>query len=331
MQPISPVLFDGEGSVSLSRRHSNERRQLVVSIANTEMVLLQFVRERVGAGKITLKRVAAPHHTVSGTYSISNRQALSILHQLYPYLRSHKRERARLVRDRYLLRHASQWQVHTGNRAHSSGVGVGVLRGEIQRQTECAGIGGRPSAGSRQRGIGGGGGTAVPPLSRRAGLCLHPEQSRERSVLSEVEMTRMPSALRILVPTPSCRIGRSMSLYRATEVGLPSPLGVAIHSREWCRVHRMSSVFTLPLRAKATWAVPWLVNRTRVRKHYATGPTCLAVSLYLAARYPTGREDARPASARFNEAAWSTPTRELVSASPESGCTSTYQAEVRRD
>ena len=57
-------------------------------------------------------------------------------------------------------------------------------------------------------------------------------------------------------------------------------------------------------------------NRTRVRKHYATRPTCLARSLYLAVRYPKSREDARPAAERFNEAAWSTPTRELVSASP---------------
>ena len=72
-------------------------------------------------------------------------------------------------------------------------------------------------------------------------------------------------------------------------------------------------------------------NRTRVRKHYATRPTCLAHSLFLAARYPKGRENAMPASERFNRAAWSTPICELVSASPDSGCTSTYQAEVRRD
>lgn len=72
------------------------------------------------------------------------------------------------------------------------------------------------------------------------------------------------------------------------------------------RVHRMSPVITLPLRAKAT--LPSLVvNRTRVRKHYATRSTCLAVFLYLAARYPTGREDAKPASARFSKSAWSTP------------------------
>ena len=57
-------------------------------------------------------------------------------------------------------------------------------------------------------------------------------------------------------------------------------------------------------------------NRTRVRKHYATGSTCLARSLCLAMRYPKGREDASPATARFNGTACSTLARELVSASP---------------
>jgi hypothetical protein len=95
-------LIDGEGSVSLSRRHANERRQLVVSIANTEAALLRFVLDRVGAGKITSKRIAAIHHTPSSVYAVTNRQALSLLEQLYPYLRSHKRERARLVLEKYI-------------------------------------------------------------------------------------------------------------------------------------------------------------------------------------------------------------------------------------
>jgi hypothetical protein len=63
--------------------------------------LLQFVLERVGAGKITRKKTAAAHHTPSCAYSVSNRQALSLLEQLYPFLQSHKRERARLVLSQY--------------------------------------------------------------------------------------------------------------------------------------------------------------------------------------------------------------------------------------
>lgn len=44
-------LVDGEGTITLSRRHARDRRQLVVSIANTERPLLDFVLERIGTGK----------------------------------------------------------------------------------------------------------------------------------------------------------------------------------------------------------------------------------------------------------------------------------------
>jgi hypothetical protein len=55
------------------------------------------------------------------------------------------------------------------------------------------------------------------------------------------------------------------------------------------------------------------------------------LSLYLAARYPTGREDAKPAQESFSNSALSTLNSDLVSASPDSGCTSTCQARVKRD
>lgn len=95
-------LVDGEGTITLSRRHAQEHRQLVVSIANTERRLLDFVLECVGAGKITRKRTAAAHHTPSYCYSIANRQALALVAQLQPYLRSHKRDRASLILSIYL-------------------------------------------------------------------------------------------------------------------------------------------------------------------------------------------------------------------------------------
>jgi hypothetical protein len=95
-------LIDGEGTIALSRRHSNERRQLVVSISSTERCILDWVAAAVGAGKITRKRVVSTLHAPGLTYSISNRQALSVLAQVSPFLRSYKRKRAELVLDRYL-------------------------------------------------------------------------------------------------------------------------------------------------------------------------------------------------------------------------------------
>jgi hypothetical protein len=95
-------LVDGEGTLALSRRHAKDRRQLVLSIANTELCLLEFVLLRAGVGKITRKRTAESRHTPSYVYSVSNRQALSLVAQLHPYLQSHKRKRAALALSRYV-------------------------------------------------------------------------------------------------------------------------------------------------------------------------------------------------------------------------------------
>lgn len=94
-------LIDGEGTITLSRRHANEHRQLVVSIANTERPLLEFVIKQVGTGKITRKRTVSDSHTASYCYSISNQQALQLIEQIAPYLRSHKKWRAQLVLQHY--------------------------------------------------------------------------------------------------------------------------------------------------------------------------------------------------------------------------------------
>ena len=90
-------LVDGEGTVTLTRKHRNENHQLVLSISNTDFALLRYVYETVGAGEITAKRTTSPNHTPSYTYAIYNRQALSLLKQLLPYLRTYKSRRASLI------------------------------------------------------------------------------------------------------------------------------------------------------------------------------------------------------------------------------------------
>jgi len=94
---------DGEGTITLSRLHANERRRLVVSIANTEMDLLLFVLDEVGAGKITRKRSSSLRYAPSFCYSIASQQALALLRQIHPWLKSYKRRRAELAVARYIL------------------------------------------------------------------------------------------------------------------------------------------------------------------------------------------------------------------------------------
>jgi hypothetical protein len=95
-------LIDGEGTVTLSRKHAGDMRQLVVSISNTELPILEFALLSIGAGKLSNKGTSKAHHTPSYAYALWNRQALALLGQVEPYMRSYKRERARLVLKDYV-------------------------------------------------------------------------------------------------------------------------------------------------------------------------------------------------------------------------------------
>lgn len=95
-------LIDGEGTVTLCRKHKNENRQLAVSISSTEKYLLEYVLEVVGTGKITTKKTVKTHHSPSFTYAIYNRQALSLLEQISPYLQTYKKYRSQLILKDYL-------------------------------------------------------------------------------------------------------------------------------------------------------------------------------------------------------------------------------------
>jgi hypothetical protein len=96
-------LIDGEGTITLSRRHANEKRQLVVSISSTEPDLVEWAANATGVGKITRKRTSSDKHAPGLTYTVSNRQALAVLKQVLPYLRSYKKLRARLAVEQYLV------------------------------------------------------------------------------------------------------------------------------------------------------------------------------------------------------------------------------------
>ena len=95
-------LIDGEGTIALTRLHVTANRQLHVSISSTEQALVQWTLDTVGVGKITRKTVASPLHAPGLTYAIANRQALELLRQITPHLRSYKRRRAELALARYL-------------------------------------------------------------------------------------------------------------------------------------------------------------------------------------------------------------------------------------
>jgi len=95
-------LVDGEGTVTLTRQHRNEKRRLVVCISNNELEILEFAKGKIGAGRITTKRTYSERHADSFAYQISSRQALDLLMQIVPYMKSYKARRAELALKHYV-------------------------------------------------------------------------------------------------------------------------------------------------------------------------------------------------------------------------------------
>ena len=95
-------LVDGEGTVTLSRQHRNEKRRVVVCISNNELEILEFAKDKIGAGRITTKRTYNERHADSYAYQISSRQALDLLTQIVPHMKSYKARRAVLTLKHYV-------------------------------------------------------------------------------------------------------------------------------------------------------------------------------------------------------------------------------------
>ncbi len=90
-------LIDGEGTVTLSRTHRSEYRQLSISISNTDINILNWVLKMVGLGKIVPHKVYSENHRQGFTYRIVAREAMMLLKQISPYLLTYKKERAKMV------------------------------------------------------------------------------------------------------------------------------------------------------------------------------------------------------------------------------------------
>ena len=95
-------LVDGEGTITLCAEHRGDKREIVLSISNTDRALLEFVRDTVGAGHITSKRTYSERHTPSFAYKVTNRQALDVLSQIVDRLKTYRGKRAALALEQYL-------------------------------------------------------------------------------------------------------------------------------------------------------------------------------------------------------------------------------------
>lgn len=93
-------VIDGEGTVTLTRVHKNEMPSPRVSVANNNLRLLKWIKERVGSGCITTRSKQQPQHAVHYVLNISDNTALKLLEDVKGYLLI-KRLHAELIVSKY--------------------------------------------------------------------------------------------------------------------------------------------------------------------------------------------------------------------------------------
>jgi len=95
--------FDADGSILLSRVRKSAHKTVVIDFSNTDLSILEEIRDYLGGGVICKKRTYKPHHIPSYTLKFTYRKALDLAKKLLPYVRHTKRKaKLQLVVDRYL-------------------------------------------------------------------------------------------------------------------------------------------------------------------------------------------------------------------------------------
>jgi len=100
-------IIDGEGTVSLLRKRSSETPSPNVSIANSNLPLLKWVKKNFG-GCISTKRKYQPHHRQAYAWCLTHDKALRLLFEIKEFLII-KRPQADLI-----LREYKSTTVRTG-------------------------------------------------------------------------------------------------------------------------------------------------------------------------------------------------------------------------
>ena len=94
-------LFDGEGSLYLVARKGTRRRSHhfhpEMTVANTDLALIEWVRDATGNGGIWLNKKPGSNHKQGYVWLLMPTQIRHVLPQLLPYLKSKRRRAAMML------------------------------------------------------------------------------------------------------------------------------------------------------------------------------------------------------------------------------------------
>ena len=97
-------LFDGEGTVTLSRLHAEDVfRAPMVSLSSTSHELVQFMKDNFG-GAIVSHKTYQTQHRHQWSWRLVRRSAIAFLEKIAPFVvEEEKKRRVDLILDEYLL------------------------------------------------------------------------------------------------------------------------------------------------------------------------------------------------------------------------------------
>lgn len=86
-------LFDGEGTVTLTRTHScDPYKSPILSMSSTSLNLLELCKTTFG-GHISVQKTYKEHHKQAWSWKISYNAAISAASRLFPYLQEPEKKR----------------------------------------------------------------------------------------------------------------------------------------------------------------------------------------------------------------------------------------------
>ncbi len=92
-------IIDGEGTVTLVKKHGNNAHSPEITVANTDLSLLEWLQLRIG-GMIKKKVKKMPHHNQAYTWVIRDNRAINLLNEIEDLLIV-KRRQSELITKRY--------------------------------------------------------------------------------------------------------------------------------------------------------------------------------------------------------------------------------------
>lgn len=93
-------IIDGEGTVTLARKHKNETPSPRVTVSNCNIDLLKWIQKKAGCGLIQKKKRAKKHHSDAYELRILSNNAIRFLNEIKDFLRL-KKNHAIIITEKY--------------------------------------------------------------------------------------------------------------------------------------------------------------------------------------------------------------------------------------